>query len=177
MVTTVTAAKLLWIYLLPKLHTIQINPRRIFCRQTGVRGNAAYSLDLPMADIIFSSLMASVMSPWIRSFPVMKAMVGFSSPRETSQNNSQPSHNSRDHPVNNLVYRTAHKLKHGCHGYRGTCDWRGRSPCSSPRQEGRGAGPAPLAPPPASDPRTSCRRARLSGRGGEEIQLGDRRYG
>lgn len=45
----------------------------------------AHSLALFMRLISFSSLMASVMSPLIRSFPDMKAMVGFSCP-ETTQN-------------------------------------------------------------------------------------------
>lgn len=45
----------------------------------------SHSLALFMRLISFSSLMASVMSPLIRSFPDMKAMVGFSFP-ETIQN-------------------------------------------------------------------------------------------
>lgn len=41
-------------------------------------GPQPHSLALFMRPISFSSLMASVMSPLIRSFPDMKARVGFS---------------------------------------------------------------------------------------------------
>ncbi len=48
----------------------------------------SHSLALFMRLISFSSLMASVMSPLIRSFPDMKARVGFSFP-ETAHRTTQ----------------------------------------------------------------------------------------
>lgn len=52
-------------------------------------GHRYHSLALDMRPISFSNLMASVMSPLIRSFPDMKAIVGFSWPETAQKTNRQ----------------------------------------------------------------------------------------